>query len=99
MYYDSFGGKNMPLLSSILEFLKKEYFSKQNKELDLRKFAKQTIEDGPKQNNSHDCGLFLLKYADLYSCNKNPGMLCQEDMPYFRKLTLYEIITNQLMLS
>ena len=98
MYYDSFGGKNMPLLSSILEFLKKEYFLKQNKELDLRKFAKQT-EDGPKQNNSHDCGLFLLKYADLYSCNKNPDMLCQEDMPYFRKLTLYEIVKNQLMLT
>ena len=71
---------------------------KENKELDLRKFAKQTIEDAPKQNNNFDCGLFLLKFADIYSCNMNLELLCQENMPYFRKITLYEIIKNQLML-
>uniref|UniRef100_A0A663LUZ3 SUMO specific peptidase 2 n=1 Tax=Athene cunicularia TaxID=194338 RepID=A0A663LUZ3_ATHCN len=50
----------------------------------------------PQQENGSDCGVFLCKYADYISRDK-PITFTQDDMPYFRKKMVWEIIHQQLL--
>ena len=94
-YYDSMGGHNMPALSAILEYLRQEHIKKKGSELDLAKFAKE-IADCPQQQNGADCGIFACKVVDFIS-REAPVNFSQEDMPYFRKRMIWEIVKQQLL--
>ena len=95
-YYDSMGGHNMPALSAILAYLKAEHFNKKGFELDLRSFAKEVVTECPQQQNGSDCGIFACKVADYLSRDTQLSF-DQEDMAYFRKRMIWEIIRNQLL--
>ena len=95
-YYDSLGGRNMPALSLILGYLKVEYKRKGKAELDIEKFAKEIVQDCPKQENGGDCGVFVCKVAEFLSRNVTPRF-SQQDMPFFRKLMFDEIIMKRLL--
>ena len=95
-YYDSMGGHNMPALSAILEYLRQEHIKKKGAELDLAKFAKE-IADCPQQQNGADCGIFACKVADFISREVPVNNFGQEDMPYFRKRMIWEIVKQQLL--
>ena len=50
----------------------------------------------PHQQNSSDCGVFSLKFADYLSRDLYPGFT-QEKMPRIRKIIQFEILTNNLI--
>ena len=97
-YYDSLGGHNIPALSFILGYLKVEYKRKKKAELDIEKFAKEIVQDCPKQENDGDCGGFVCQVAEFLSRNVTPRF-SQQDMPFFRKLMFYEITMKRLLTS
>ena len=86
----------MPALSAILTYLKEEHLNKKGVELDLRCFAKEVVTDCPQQQNGSDCGIFACKVAE-YLSRDVPLSFDQEDMAYFRKRMIWEIIQNQLL--
>ena len=97
-YYDSMGGHNMPALSAILQYLKQEYARKRNGELDLKEYVKDIVADCPKQENGADCGIFACKTAEFLSRDATLRFT-QRDMPYYRKLMVYEISKKRLLME
>ena len=69
---------------------------KKESEFDTSGFKLQNVKDIPRQMNGSDCGMFTLKYAEYLS--RNVGItFTQEDMPYFRRRMVYEIVNNKVI--
>ncbi|XP_058075901.1 ubiquitin-like-specific protease ESD4 isoform X1 [Magnolia sinica] len=107
-YLDSLGGKDAQVLKVLngsyrnfgglnsLERFQARYFldevkEKSERDVDLRSWKQEFVRDLPEQQNGWDCGMFMIKYADFYSRGLEL-CFCQEDMPYFRKRTVKEIL-------
>ncbi|KAJ4764538.1 Sentrin-specific protease [Rhynchospora pubera] len=90
-YLDSLGGMDGLALQSLAKYLVDEAWDKNNVEMDTHLWKQETVSH-PRQRNGYDCGMFMLKYIDFYSRGIS---LCfsQEDMEYFRKRTVKEILS------
>ena len=64
--------------------------------LDLKPFAKAMVKDFPEQENTADCGMFVAKAAEFFT-REQPVDFTQDDMPYFRKRMIWEIIKGTLI--
>ncbi|KAK6254500.1 hypothetical protein SCA6_015805 [Theobroma cacao] len=90
-YLDSLKGRDAKVLSSLAKYFVEEVKDKTGKDIDVRSWEREYVEDLPAQENGFDCGMFMLKYIDFYSRGLR---LCfdQEHMPYFRLRTAKEIL-------
>ncbi|KAL4221969.1 SUMO1 sentrin specific peptidase 1 [Mactra antiquata] len=95
-YYDSMGGSNTQCLSALKKYLCDESLDKKKKEFDLEGWKSTIVKDIPQQMNGSDCGMFACKYAE-YITRESSISFSQEDMPYFRKRMVYEIVTAKLL--
>ncbi|XP_059148626.1 sentrin-specific protease 1-like isoform X2 [Physella acuta] len=95
-YYDSMGGKNNSCLKAVFNYLKDERIAKNQTPLVEKEWKAQHAENNPHQMNGGDCGMFMCKYAEYITRDK-PITFTQEDMPYFRKRMVYEILTQKLL--
>lgn len=96
-YFDSMGGGQNGCCNILLEYLKQESFDK--KKQDFGKEDWNLIDrsyDIPRQTNCSDCGVFACTYAEYLTRPANFNFT-QENMPYFRKKMIYEIITKQII--
>jgi len=96
LYYDPMGGENMPALSALLNYIGQEHLHKKGRPLDLKPFAKAMVKDFPEQENTADCGMFVAKAAEFFT-REQPVNFTQDDMPYFRKRMIWEIIKGTLI--
>jgi len=96
LYYDPMGGENMPALSALLNYIGREHMFKKRRPIDLKIWAKEMVKDWPEQENTADCGMFVVKAAEFFSRDA-PVKFSQEDMPYFRKRMIWEIINSTLV--
>ena len=95
-FYDSMGSDKTDILKKLLEYLKQEHMDKKKSEFDTSGFKLENVKDIPRQMNGSDCGMFTLKYAEYLS--RNAGItFTQEDMPYFRRRIVYEIVNNKVI--
>lgn len=92
-YYDSMGGNNMQCLATIKKYLSDEYKEKKGGVLDTQKFETKIMKNIPKQMNGSDCGIFTCKFADCIA-RDTAITFKQEDMPYFRKMMIWEIVQD-----
>ncbi|KAK4794147.1 hypothetical protein SAY86_012141 [Trapa natans] len=90
-YLDSLGGRISFVLKVLAKYFVDEVKDKNGIDLDVRSWDIEYVEDLPEQENSYDCGMFMIKYADFYSRGLS---LCfnQDHMPYFRRRTAKEIL-------
>lgn len=95
-YYDSMGGENSQCLNALKCYLEAESLDKKNQKLDTSDWTLETVKDKPNQLNGSDCGMFTCKYAE-YICRDAKFTFTQEDMPYFRKRMVYEIVKAKLL--
>nr|XP_027204002.1 sentrin-specific protease 1-like [Dermatophagoides pteronyssinus] len=96
-YYDSLGNEFRYCIDLIFNFLQNESIKKKNTELDIEKWRLQyKIPNIPKQQNYYDCGVFVCKYAE-YISRRASLTFTQEHIPAFRKLMMYEIIHQKLI--
>ena len=94
-YYDSLSSGAESCLQILMEYLKLEHQMKKNSPLDATNWS-QVIERAlPRQLNSYDCGVFCCKYGDFIA-TKSPLHFQQSDIPYFRKLMIYEVVKGSL---
>lgn len=95
-YYDSMLGDNPECLQILLEYLKAEYLDKKKMSYKTTAWKLECAKDIPEQMNGSDCGMFACKFAEFNS-RLAPLDFSQEDMPYFRQRTVYEIIKGELL--
>ncbi|XP_035755917.1 sentrin-specific protease 2 [Egretta garzetta] len=97
-YFDSMGQKGQKICETLFRYLQEESQEKRNVELAISEWTLHSMEphEIPQQTNGSDCGVFMCKYADHISRDK-PLTFTQNDMPYFRKKMVWEIIHQQLL--
>jgi len=95
-YYDSMGGNNQQCVDLLLQYLREEHQAKKGAVLDTEDWSTEIVQDIPQQMNGSDCGMFACKFAEYISRGAKITFT-QDDMPYYRKRMVWEIINNQLL--
>nr|XP_022308808.1 sentrin-specific protease 1-like [Crassostrea virginica] len=95
-YFDSMGGNNQGCLNALKEYLCAESLDKKKQKFDLSEWRTEIAKDIPQQMNGSDCGMFACKFAE-YITREAQINFTQENMPYFRKRMVYEIVTKKLL--
>ncbi|XP_045185319.2 sentrin-specific protease 1-like isoform X2 [Mercenaria mercenaria] len=95
-YYDSMGGNNQKCLNALRQYLCDESLDKKKTEFNLNGWNSTIVKDIPQQMNGSDCGMFACKYAE-YITREASITFTQEDMPYFRRRMVYEIVSAKLL--
>ncbi|KAK3919045.1 Sentrin-specific protease 1 [Frankliniella fusca] len=95
-YYDSMDGRFPQCADALLNYLQKESMDKKKQPFDTAGWKKEHAENIPQQNNGSDCGMFACMYAEYVSRNA-PISFTQDDMPYFRRKVVYEILKAKLL--
>jgi len=95
-YYDSMGGNNQQCVDLLFKYLKEEHMDKKKVEFDSTGWDSCILKDIPQQMNGSDCGMFACKFAE-YISRRARISFTQENMPYFRRRMVYEIVKNDLM--
>uniref|UniRef100_A0A8C9EU86 SUMO specific peptidase 2 n=1 Tax=Pavo cristatus TaxID=9049 RepID=A0A8C9EU86_PAVCR len=97
-YFDSFGKRGDKICETVFQYLQEESWEKQKVKLSPSEWTLHSMESHeiPQQSNGSDCGVFMCKYADYVSRDK-PITFTENDMPYFRKRMVWEIIHQQLL--
>lgn len=90
-YYDSLGGEGYSCLKLLRDYVIQEHKDKKKCEIDLSDWQNYIPSNIPKQENGYDCGVFLCKYADYASQNRE-FTFKQKNMCYFRKRMILDII-------
>ena len=79
-----------------MDYLKEEHREKKKSELDSDNWTCSHADNIPLQENSYDCGIFILKYAQ-YLAHGEPFNFSEDDMDFFRQRYVWEIVRNNLM--
>lgn len=95
-YYDSMDGRFPQCMDALLNYLHKESLDKKKQPFDATGWVKEHAEGIPQQNNGSDCGMFACMYAE-YVSRGAPITFTQENMPYFRRKAVYEILKAKLL--
>ena len=90
------GSDKNDILKALLQYLQSEHQNKKKSDFDTSDFTLENVKEIPKQMNGSDCGMFTLKYAEYLSRNASITFT-QEDMPYFRRRMVYEIVNNRVI--
>lgn len=92
-YYDSMGSPNNRCIEALRNYLEVEHMDKKSAKYDTNDFELENMEDIPQQMNGSDCGMFACTFAEFVTRNAKITFK-QEDMPYFRKKMVVEIMTG-----
>ncbi|XP_050417974.1 sentrin-specific protease 1 isoform X2 [Patella vulgata] len=95
-YYDSMGGNNDTCLNALKQYLIDECLDKKKQKFDLTGWSTVAVKDIPQQMNGSDCGMFSCVFAE-YVTRGAKITFTQDDMPYFRRKMVYEIVTKKLL--
>jgi len=95
IYCDSMGFKKDAILDFILYYLRQESQERKQRPLDDWSFSEAAV---PQQENGYDCGVFCIKIAEFFSRDAQPE-LRQQDMRYFRKLIMWELLRGKLVIT
>jgi len=95
-YYDSMGSPNNECIRTLLDYIIAEHQDKKKEALDVSDYRGENVAGIPQQDNMSDCGMFTCKNAEYLSRNATT-LPVQEDMPYFRRRIIYEVVTNTLL--
>lgn len=96
VYYDSLKGQNPGAIQGLRKYLADESLDKKKKAFDFTGWKELMPKDIPEQMNGCDCGVFMSKYAE-YKSRYAKFTFTQENMPYFRKRMIYEILSKKLL--
>lgn len=97
-YYDSMGGSNRQCLEALLEYLVEEHKDKKKASYDVSDWQLENMKDIPQQMNGSDCGMFSCTFAE-YLTRDAKLTFSQQDMPYFRRKMVVEIMESRLLIS
>jgi len=88
---DSIGGGEQKVLTNLKKFIKDEFNEKKPGSV-VKRWKIVTLDNIPKQDNGHDCGVFMATYADLESRNL-PFNFGPADIPLIRRHIVAQILS------
>ena len=94
-YYDSKKGRNHEVLNILLDYLKQEHRAKKKCELEGN-WTLSHAQNIPCQENFHDCGMFVIKYAQ-YLARGEAFTFNQTNMSYYRRRLIWELVNKTLL--
>lgn len=97
-YYDSMAGGDRGVNQRLLKYLADESMDKKKVPFDISSWSTQCPKDIPQQENSCDCGVFTSTFAEYLARNADIYQVKQENMPYYRKKMLVEILLKTLLI-
>lgn len=97
-YYDSMGKPNVQCTEAIFRYLQDEHAEKKGSPFDTKGWQLKCVRDVPQQMNGSDCGMFSCTYAEFATRNA-PFNFSQEDMPYFRRKMVVELMIGELLIQ
>ena len=98
-YYDSLLNQSRGSCVGVVNsFLAEEYCQRKGGKLPFQ-FRSLWPETTPQQENGFDCGMYVLRFAEQLSRNCPSFNIPQHEMPLYRQLIVWEIVTNQLYSS
>ncbi|XP_043282384.1 uncharacterized protein [Venturia canescens] len=95
-YFDSLMKDNPQYLRSMMQYLMIEAKNKKEKEIDEQQWTMITRKDIPKQENTHDCGVFVCAFARCAAFNQEIRFR-QEDIPEMRDKIIRELQEGKLL--
>lgn len=84
------------ILNTLHDFLVKECIDKRSS-FDTSGFLLENVTNVPLQNNAIDCGIFTVLFSERLSRREETFNFRAEDMPYYRRRMVYELINCQLI--
>eukprot|EP00794_Sanderia_malayensis_P003544 gene3544-4047_t len=96
VYYDSLKGDNVQCISALRNYIMEEHKDKKKSSLNINEWSEILPKNIPEQLNGCDCGVFACKYAECLTRGSELNFT-QNDMPYFRRRFIYEIVTKKLL--
>jgi len=97
-YLDSFNVSEKEALKYFKIIEKLMILLENNNNVQNRKWKFIVQQGFPKQKNSSDCGVFMLKGIH-YRSLRSEKMFTQKDIPYFRMLITIELVKGKLLNS
>ena len=99
LLYDSMFATDKKIIDQVKSFLQSDYEAKFNETLDINQWTIEDNRNTPKQENSNDCGVFVLMYAEFLSRGKDREMVTieQEHCRYYRAKICYELVQNKIL--
>lgn len=95
-YYDSMNGVNDKCLELLKDYLVSEHNDKKKSPYDVSDWELSHEKNIPVQLNGSDCGVFTCKFAE-YATRDAAISFTQEDMPYFRRRMVWEMLHKKLL--
>lgn len=92
------GSSNNTCLEALINYLVSEHRDKKKDGYDISHWSLVNVSGIPQQMNGSDCGMFSCTFAEYYTRNAR-FTFSQEDMPYFRKKMVVEIVEGRLLIS
>jgi len=80
-----------------LEYLKQEMKERKSEVLETFDWTLENVEGIPEQQNGSDCGMFTCKFAECLSREGNLDFIKQENMNYYRRRMIYELLRKDIM--
>ena len=96
-YYDSLRGSEGRVLEHLRRWLADEHQDKKKAAYDTSEWTDTSWKSGtPQQRNGFDCGVFMTRTADYLARDARLDFT-QEDIEYFRRRMVYEIMSTSLL--
>ncbi|EGT58189.1 hypothetical protein CAEBREN_15613 [Caenorhabditis brenneri] len=95
-FYDSLYDDNTDVLPALKMYIAEESLDKKQVQFDFTGWKIYQMEDGPRQTNGSDCGVFSCQFGEWASRRQSP-CFTQQNMPYFRERMTYEIVEQKLL--
>ncbi|KIM84540.1 hypothetical protein PILCRDRAFT_818108 [Piloderma croceum F 1598] len=89
--YDSMGMDRGEVFKLLRIYLDAEHLNKKKKPFDFTGWEDYLLEDTPEQENGYDCGIFTCQFLERISRGEERFNFTQADMPYLRRLMIWEI--------
>ena len=95
LFYDSLGHKGMDIMITCMNYLMDQHWVLKKEPFKCHNYSLISVEDTPRQQNSVDCGVFLLLTAEKLTA-KLPLDFSQDDIDNARRTILSQIIWDDL---
>ncbi|KAF5312809.1 hypothetical protein D9619_003351 [Psilocybe cf. subviscida] len=89
--YDSMGMAAEVVFKALRSYVTLEHHNKMKKPFDFTGWTNWAPETTPQQENGYDCGVFTCQFMEALSRGEESFNFSQQDMPYLRRLMIWEI--------
>lgn len=94
-FYDSMHSIDRQIMKDMLQYIRDEAKNKLNEDWDTSDWEMEAPEV-PRQDNTCDCGVFAVKFADAIGKGREVGDVTADRMPFLRRRIAADILRGKV---